>query len=239
MTPVPSTNPPAFARAISIVSGILVMALAVASFSLSFHAIRDLASQHGFKTNPWLMPLILDGSIIVFSLAAMRAQLFGQKARYEMLLVLAATFASVVFNIAHAPADALARLLAIVPPLCLFLAFEVLARQIRSEVERTSALAGVEELSVEVASLRAEKEKLSKSIHRATGQTEVESPDKCPTGRELLDTANARRRDKIQERRSKVFAMTAGNFAPKQIADSLGVSLKTIQRDLAMSGLSS
>jgi len=130
-------QPPKSARRISFFTGLLVLGLAAGCFALSFDALRKLASENGVEpTLAWIWPLILDGSIVVFSMCALRATLYGESPWRAMLLVVGATVASVAFNVAHAPAHTLARLIASVPPVLLFFSFEIFVSQIRSEVRK-------------------------------------------------------------------------------------------------------
>ncbi|RYD82366.1 MAG: DUF2637 domain-containing protein [Verrucomicrobiaceae bacterium] len=110
----------------------LVTFLAVAAFGLSFEALRDLAIVSGGmkKGVAWLFPLIVDGGIIVFSLGALRANVTGSRdRRWFVGLVIVVTLFSVVLNVAHSKGGAVPALIASVPPVLLFLAFESLMRQ--------------------------------------------------------------------------------------------------------------
>lgn len=115
----------------------LVTFLAVAAFGLSFEALRDLAIvAGGMKPQvAWLFPLIVDGGIIVFSLGALRAGVTGGgDQRWFLGLVVVVTLLSVALNVAHAQEGFVAALVASVPPVLLFLAFESLMRQIHDSV---------------------------------------------------------------------------------------------------------
>lgn len=126
-------------KIISLLSGLLVLFLAIAAFILSYEALRDLALQKGVKPSlAFLYPAIIDGAVIVFSLSVLKANLDGKRGIYPWILVGSATILSVVLNIVHAPADFLARVLAAVPPLALFLSFEMFLGQIKSLVEQTA-----------------------------------------------------------------------------------------------------
>lgn len=134
----PSTTPTQWiARA---TAGLVVM-LAIGAFILSFEALRDLAVTSGAVSprQAWVFPFIIDGSIIVFSLSALRASLTGEDRKWYMLLVTVVTLASVGFNVAHAKGGTLACIMAAMPPLLLFGAFESLMRQLFTVVSKEIA----------------------------------------------------------------------------------------------------
>ena len=129
----PPSNPTA---TISKVTALLVVLLAAGAFLLSFEALRDLAVSSGALSPrfAWAFPLIVDGSVIVFSLSVLRASLVGEDRRWYLGLVGLITLASVGFNMAHASGGLLAKTMAAMPPLLLFAAFESLLRQVYSVV---------------------------------------------------------------------------------------------------------
>ncbi|MEV1134524.1 helix-turn-helix domain-containing protein [Rhodococcus coprophilus] len=71
-------------------------AICVAAFWLSYEALTDLASRSGITT-PWLWPLIVDGLIIVATVAVV-----AQVGTYAWLLLLAGAAISVAGNVLHA-----------------------------------------------------------------------------------------------------------------------------------------
>ena len=126
------------ASTISWTSALLVLLLAVVSFSLSFEALRMLVIEKGVvqKHLAWVFPLGVDGSIVVFSLCALRSSLRQESAVMQRLLVVAVTILSVFLNIAHVDGSQLAMLLAGTPPVLLFLSFEALMHTIQKEAIR-------------------------------------------------------------------------------------------------------
>jgi len=132
---------------ISTLTGVLVFLLAAAAFLLSFDALKHLAATNGIPTGKsWIYPAIVDGAIIVFSLSVLQASLNRQHTLYPWILVGAFTVLSVILNIVHAPATFLSRVLAAIPPLALFLSFELLMGQIKGLVQRSGAIQSLEEL---------------------------------------------------------------------------------------------
>ncbi|MFT5405680.1 MAG: hypothetical protein ACI9DF_004535 [Verrucomicrobiales bacterium] len=129
----PSHSQSLLIRTLSISTVALVILLGAGAFAVSFHALQSLAQTNGFDGNSFILPLILDGGIIVFSLSALRFELSGVSSRYPMSLVIVTTVASILFNIVHAESTLIARSLSAMPPLILFLSFELLMKQVRLE----------------------------------------------------------------------------------------------------------
>lgn len=131
-------------KAISILSAILVLFLAAAAFVLSYDALLDLALANGIKPGlAWLWPLTLDAVMIAASLAVLRASLNNEGKLYQWSLVGAFTAASIAFNVVHAPATLLARAIFALPPLVVFLAFELLMKQTGEAVTKRQEVAGL------------------------------------------------------------------------------------------------
>ncbi|MEK7954317.1 DUF2637 domain-containing protein [Luteolibacter soli] len=118
-------------------TAILVALLGIASFALSFGALRDLAVRTGAlpPQSAWLFPILVDGAAIIFSLSAFRASAVGAERdrRWHFSLVVAISLCSVCFNVAHAEKGLVPSAIAAAPPILLFLAFESLLRQLGPE----------------------------------------------------------------------------------------------------------
>jgi hypothetical protein len=146
---------------ISLVTGALVAFLALAAFRLSFDALRDLAAANGIASQmAWLYPAIIDGAIIIFSLSVLQASLNRERTRYPWALVGLFTALSIGLNILHAPTAPLPRLLAAIPPIALFLSFELLMNQIKSIVRRLGHVQSLAELATAVDQKRTEMDAL-------------------------------------------------------------------------------
>ena len=146
---------------ISTLTGVLVFLLAAAAFLLSFDALKHLAATNGIPTGKsWIYPAIVDGAIIVFSLSVLQASLNRQHTLYPWILVGAFTVLSVILNIVHAPASFLSRILAAIPPLALFLSFELLMGQIKGIVQRSGAVQSLQELFEAIRQKQAELDEL-------------------------------------------------------------------------------
>ena len=132
---------------ISTLTGVLVFLLAAAAFLLSFDALKHLAATNGIPAGKsWIYPAIVDGAIIVFSLSVLQASLNRQRTAYPWVLVAVFTMMSVILNIVHAPNSFLSRVLAAIPPVALFLSFELLMGQIKGLVQRSGLVQSLQEL---------------------------------------------------------------------------------------------
>jgi len=152
-------------RAINILSAALVLFLAAAAFVLSYDALHELAKDNGIKPGlAWLWPLTLDAVMIAASLAVLRASLNAEGKVYQWGLVGAFTVASIGFNVVHAPATLLARSIFALPPLVVFLGFELLMKQTGATVKRQGALASIADLESEAATATAQVDGLTASI---------------------------------------------------------------------------
>jgi hypothetical protein len=124
-------------------TAVMVALLGVASFALSFEALRDLAVRTGAlpPKSAWIFPILVDGAAIIFSLSAFRASAVGAESdrRWHFSLVVAISLCSVCFNIAHAEKGLVPSAIAAAPPILLFLAFESLLRQFSPERPTTQA----------------------------------------------------------------------------------------------------
>lgn len=122
-------------RLLTLANVALVALVSLAAFSLSFEALRDLAIRTGAlpPSTAFLMPVLLDGAVVVFSISSVRLAMLGElrSERRVKLLVLAVTLASVFFNVCHSRAGWLPAVIAAVPPLVLFASFEVLLLDLR------------------------------------------------------------------------------------------------------------
>ena len=150
-------------RFISLLTALLVAFLAGGAFWLSFDALRHLAIENGVTDRmAWLYPAIIDGAIIVFSLSVLLAGLNRERTLYPWTLVGLFTLLSVVLNIVHAPGQFLARGMAAIPPVALFLSFELLMTQIRTGVERSGVRQTLADLDTAVRARRGELDDLHK-----------------------------------------------------------------------------
>lgn len=141
---------------ISWLTGILLLIIAAFGFASSYLALSDLARQHQF-TLPAVFPLILEGGMIVFSLAALLASLHAESARWPWVLVIGSSGLALAFNVIHAAAyGPLAMVLAAMPSLFLLLSFETFMSQIKAGVKRAGLLSSMTALEEQRAAIAAD-----------------------------------------------------------------------------------
>ncbi len=113
-------------KTISITTATLVFLVAIGSFSLSYSALRDVAIQNGIDESlAYIWPLLVDFSMIVFSLSVVNAYLQSETTWKQWGLVGVYTIATVSFNVAHAPHDLQAQVVAAIAPVSLFFSFAI------------------------------------------------------------------------------------------------------------------
>lgn len=227
------TVPHPATKALSILTAVLVAVLAGGAFALSFDSLNKLAVENGVTMGlTWVWPLVLDGSIVVFSLSALRSRLYGESILYPMSLVVLTTIASVLFNVAHAPSGPLAHTMAAVPPIALFLSFELLMRQVGSSVERSTVLSTQTELLVNVDKLESDRRKLLGQIEGLNGQAQRQKEEKRGTNSPSQRRKTLPKKDRIRERQAQITALHSEGVTVPEIAKQIGVSSKTVKRDL-------
>lgn len=202
-------------RALSVLSAILVLGLAAGAFTLSYDALRHSASENGISPSlVWIWPLILDGAIVIFSICALRASLYLEPSGYAMFLVIAATAVSITFNALHAPPGISPKIMAGLPPLALFLCFELLIRQIKGEAERNISRI-VDEAKKKSNAVPKELSRLKRKTHTPATESTVS------------------KKAEIEQRRVEVARLRNEKSSISEIATCLGVSPKTVERDIS------
>ena len=189
---------------ISIASALLVLFLAGSAFFLSFESLRDLAVQIGIAQEiAWLYPAIIDGAIIVFSLSVLRSNLMQERTVYPWVLVSTFTLLSVVLNIIHAQKELLAQFLAAIPPVALFLSFELLLAQLKETAVRLEAQNSLNHLIREIQIKESELDKIvrehSETIEKMEGEIGRLTQKKSKLKTEIQVHSNGRNGPKASE----------------------------------------
>lgn len=113
------------------------LAVALASFALSYVALRDVAARsHAVPQNlAFLLPVCVDGAVLAASATAWANSLRGKRMD-PIALIAAVTLLSlsVAVNMAHAGPSVMAKTLAAVPPLTLLVCLELVAGAYRGDV---------------------------------------------------------------------------------------------------------
>lgn len=216
-------------------------AICMAAFWLSYEALTDLAGRSGVTT-PWLWPLIVDGLIVVATVAVV-----ARVGTYAWLLLLAGAAISVAGNVLHAslPDGALPVWLratvAAVPPIAL-VAVTHLAVILRRTHTNPSASASV---AATVLSAEARQHRESSQVDpRDTTATDLARRDEkaiAPSSAEVVDqprlhlltatpATDATADDDSRDQRAKGVALLNQGVPVCDIAEQLGVHRATVYR---------
>jgi len=226
--------------------------LAGSAFFLSFESLKDLAVQMGIAEQiAWLYPAIIDGAIIVFSLSVLRANLTREWTLYPWVLVSVFTLLSVVLNIIHAQQQLLAQFLAAIPPVALFLSFELLLAQLKETAVRLETQNSLNEIVREIREKESELdeivrersatiEKLEREIGRLTEKksqlkTEIHvhsngSSGSKPSESDTIGRARQQRTSKKQQAMQQLLEIIRmkPNASLSELAVEIGRSKSTI-----------
>ena len=119
------------------IATVLVLVIVGASFALSYTALVALAIDAGV---PGLLaplwPLCLDAFMAVASLVVLRRELDGQPVIWAWVVVGGITILSIVFNVVHAPENLISRSVYALPPLVVFISFEMLMSLIKADIRK-------------------------------------------------------------------------------------------------------
>lgn len=149
-------------KIISWVSGILVLLLAIGGFVLSYNALSEVALSYGVPAElAWLWPLLVDGAIVVFSFAVLRANLMNERASWYWTLVIVFTLATIAFNVIHSGLEIVRVIVAIVAPIALVLSFEAVMSMLKNSVIRSGLIQSLTELVAELSNKRIELDSLT------------------------------------------------------------------------------
>ncbi len=125
-------------KLIAYLTSVLVAVVALMAFTLSYHALQEVALANGIPLLlSYLWPLLIDFALVVFSLCVVTAHLHGESTWRQWVLVGLATVLTCIYNYLHAPANIVAQSVAVVPPVMLFFSFELLAMQLKNSIQRT------------------------------------------------------------------------------------------------------
>jgi len=240
-------------RVIAYATGALTLLLAGFSFILSFNALTDLAAQHGVSIPP-LFPFVVEAAVIVFSLNALYRSLQGEPAKVQWALIIGSSLLAGLFNVAHAQADWLSRLMAAMPSLFLLLSFESFLSLVKHGVTRQGVIKSIADLtreahqvSLEIADKVHNRDTLQATIEAQQARIEelkqatkaarlVESsanePHFIPGDTQALALANDTRQAQMIERREQLLDLLQQEMTQADIADELGVSVTTVKRDI-------
>jgi DNA-binding transcriptional regulator YiaG len=242
-------------------TALLVFLVALGSFALSYNALQDMATGNGITG--WLSyiwPLLIDFSLIVFSLSVVNAYLQSESTWKQWSLVGIYTVATIGFNVAHAPNNLLAQIVAAIAPVSLFFSFELLMGQLRNSVKKhgitrsigqlnqryQAALQDFDQLTQQATEVTQEIDTLTQKRDNLIAEIDTVSESRKrldmipssandttfkPGDLRALSRANDSRRAKIKARREQVSVLSEQGMSQSEMANELGVSLATIKRD--------
>lgn len=246
-------------KLIAWLTGILTLLLAGFSFVLSFNALTDLAKQHGVSIPP-LFPFVVEFAVIIFSLNALYRSLSGDPAKVQWGLIIGSSLLAGLFNVAHAEANLLPRLMAAMPSLFLLLSFESFLSLVKHSVSRQSITASITQLEQVVSQKEGEVSRLDtllaqrndeldtivaqihdltmqasalKTVSNGANDTRSDEPmSQTDTERIAhLSEANDTRLAQVETRREQVLSLLNAGKSQNDIASELKVSIATVKRD--------
>lgn len=201
-------------KAITILTAILVAIVALMAFTLSYYTLQEVALSNGIPLLlSYIWPLLIDFSLVVFSLTVVTANLHNETTWRQWTLVGVYTIATIFFNTLHAwptllPLLASKILVTCVPPLSLFFSFELLMNQLKNSVTYNTTI------------------ELVPSSTRIASIEQVTNGSDNDVTTELLPNDN-----QVTTRRQQV-ATLKGKASQADIAKQLGVSVSTIRNDM-------
>jgi hypothetical protein len=231
----------------------LLIIVVLIPFIVSFGALKDLAAKNGISY-PFMYPLMIDLSLIIFNLVALRSSLYGERNRYAWSLVIMATLISVVLNVVHAPPVPLSMFMAGLPPLFILAAFHLVVMRIEQSAKRSRATLTlthltqkIEAAQVEHEQLIGQKEAVTREVDTQREQLVAIQKEKTAVQQELaqLHREQSKRQRELTDEQSAESAILArrerlrtlmndssNQMTQAEMAEALGVSISTIRRDL-------
>lgn len=222
---------------------------------LGYTALYDLFVSIGLFV-AWLgifFPLLFDLAEVTAAVSVFNAKLQGEDDKFAWGMVIFFTILGIVANIGHGVAawwvgriDTLQVILAVfctsLFPLSVALVTHLVKRVIARDITRRGHLSTLAELTAacdqaaadlhkltgQVDQARAELDKLSRT-NAAPGDT---SPAFVKGDLAALNKANEAKQDKVTERRVAVLSLVNEGLSPADIANELGVTVRTIKRDI-------
>jgi 5-methylcytosine-specific restriction endonuclease McrA len=169
-----------YTKLIAVSTALLVLGIAIVSFTLSYNVLQKVAEENGVSPGlSYLWPLLVDASLVIFSLAVVHTYLQSESPVKQWALVGVYTLGTIAFNIAHADASTMARIVAAIPPISLFFSFEMLMRQLRLSIQKHEISCKIEEMEIISQELKTEQKEKEKYIEEITDT--IEKADKLNT----------------------------------------------------------
>ena len=220
----------------------LLVIVVLIPFIVSFGALKELAAENGVNY-PFMYPLMIDLSLIIFNLIALRSSLYGERNLYALALVVVATVISVVLNTVHASRELLPMFMAALPPLFILAAFHLVVVRIEQSAKNGCATLTLEKLNCMIATAKAEHEQLATQKTAVTREIATQNEQLTKAKRDLKQIQSEHSQleqeqsldDAITARREQLRALLsdpATQMTQAELAQALGVSISTVRRDL-------
>lgn len=150
---------------------VLTLLVTVFSFILSFEASKGLAEKLGVSY-PYLIPLIVEGTVIVFTIQALAYSLLGKRVIWQWIVIVGATILATVVNVVHAvdlpfvntPIQWQKLIMAAFPTVFLLLNFEATIHIIKTMVNRSIAVKSGDDLQAVNIELTAKKKQVTQEL---------------------------------------------------------------------------
>lgn len=151
----------------------MMVIVSCASATLSWHGLSHLAVISGIPADiAWLLPLAIDGSLILGSIETVHAVLTGRNPYYGWILTSVGVTLSIYGNITSASASGFqSSLVHSIAPCVLFLSVEALVRVIKFRITATKLAAEQERRHQEREAKRREKEQQKVSVSTPARKT--------------------------------------------------------------------
>ncbi|MFC4245005.1 DUF2637 domain-containing protein [Gryllotalpicola reticulitermitis] len=220
----------------------------VGAFWLSATALTNLAQRAGLAWfEAWMWPVIVDGMMIVSTVAIVALRPHGRRAvAYPWMLLIAGSGVSVVANTAHAlvtragslPAP-LAGLMAAVPPLVLLasthLTVELARRSGRPEIPVAAAAPTAQAMPAEKLLPASPRARALSGAPTSADLTALVARPPVSVEAPASEIEPAKRTEKELERRRRARQLRTQGLSNAQIAAELGVHKSTVGRWLSPS----
>lgn len=212
---------------------LLVLLIGTGAFVLSYDALFVTGLAHGIPDGKaWIWPLLIDGPLVVFTVALLVSQIMRHSAKLWAGLVILYTLATVGFNLSHAQPTPLGWTVAIVAPVGLLLTTEALRHLARNIIERQAVVSTLAELAAQRDTLTANLDKLNGQIERARVQLDDIKAGQIEQNARSVTELNEAKQAKIDTRRASVLSLLSEGLSPADIASELNVTVRTIKRDI-------
>jgi hypothetical protein len=236
-----------YTKLIAVSTALLVSGITIISFVLSYNALLQVAADYGVTPRlSFLWPLLVDLSLVVFSLATVRAYLQNEGSWKQWALVGIYTAMTIGFNVLHASSGLMSQIVAAIPPISLFFSFELLMSQLKISVHKQGIIQNIEQLQLEnnkqlqvIESHNNDIVRLDDILNTKQEQLtaikanikEAKSSQKnLGTSQETLQNG---RQKKIAKRRQKVLALLQDGRTEQEILQEVNIKdLRTLRNDI-------